>query len=332
MIVRLTASCNNRCAFCLVDDEIAARDFRPFVAIAAEIDKCAPDEPIDIFGGEPTIDPNFWQVLEYALAGGRSVSLATNCRLFAHRPSAERLALVGYGRLSVRTSVLGHDAMLHDRLNGVHGGAFHQTLAGIANLTELGFGVQTNIVIMAENIEHLLGCVMAAVGAGSRTIKLSGLVRTARVLASIPHPAQVRDRLATLVPLLHEIGLSVRLEKLTPCVVPEYLDILHRESDPSPESASWFVKTARCQSCALAGACDGAERGAVARYGDGWLMPFTELRDNRVPAGELDEFMPDEKAGSVIRVELPSDLEAVLALIPAIAAFRARHPHLFLLA
>src|ERR1700709_2304759 len=124
MIVRLTASCNNRCAFCLVDDEIASRNFRPFSEIAAEIDQSPPGEPIDIFGGEPTIDPTFWQVLEHAVATERPVSLATTCRLFAHRPSAERLARLNHLGLTIRTSLLGHDAALHDRLNGVRGGAF----------------------------------------------------------------------------------------------------------------------------------------------------------------------------------------------------------------
>jgi hypothetical protein len=121
---------------------------------------------------------------------------------------------------------------------------------------------------------------------------------------------------------------------LTPCLVTGSLDILHREFDPSPESASWFVKTPRCAGCALVNVCDGAERGAVSRFGDDWVTPITSLPEGlvtRIPAAELDRFVSGQ-TGSVVQIALPDNLEAALAAIPAIAEFQARNPHIFMLA
>lgn len=334
MVVRLTASCNNRCFFCLVEDEISRREFRSLDEIVREIDQVPPDEDIDIFGGEPTIDPIFWEVVAHALSTGRWVTLATNVRLFAHRPSAERLWALGGGRLLVRTSLMGHTAELHDHLN-VRKGAFRQTVQGIRNLSELGFDVQTNIVILTENVDHLLATALVAIEAGSRKIKLSGTIRTGNFLQSVPSPRVVRDRIRALVPVLRALGVPVSLEKLSPCLAPENLDILGRDSTPAATQRTWYRKVDACRSCSLVSTCHGAERGALAHHGTTWVEPIPAVPPalvDEVSIAQLDAYHP-RKDKPFVRVLFDQDDEQVPGgMVVSIAAFSARHPQLHLIA
>ncbi|PTU64397.1 hypothetical protein DB032_05485 [Chromobacterium sp. Panama] len=331
MIIRLTASCNNKCFFCIVDDEIAQRAFRPLEEIVAELDQAAPDEEVDIFGGEPTIDPVFWEVLREALKTGRRVSLASNVRLFSHRPSAERLAAMADGRLEVRTSLMGHSAELHDKLNGVREGAFRQTLQGIRRLSELGFDIQTNIVILAENVEHLLATGVTAVEAGSSRLKFSGTVRTGKFIDSIADPALVRERLRTIVPLFRALGVPVTLEKLAPCLIPDFLDLLIRDSDPAVDTHPWYEKTRACRACRLADACPGAERGALIRHGRDWVRPLAEIPAeliDEVRVAALERYQP-RRDKPFLRVLFDHQ---DLSSLGVIASFSRQHPQLYLIA
>ena len=317
----------------MVEDEISRRAFRPIAEIVAEIDRAGPEETIDIFGGEPTIDPIFWDVVEYAIASGRTVTLATNVRLFAHRASAERLHRVGQGRLLVRTSLLGPNAELHDRLNGVERSAFDQTVAGIRNLTGLGFDVQTNIVIFKENIDHLLATALVAMEAGCRQIKFSGAIRTTDFLQSLAPPDLIRARLTSIVPVLRAIGVRVKLEKLTPCLAPNFLDILNRESDTSPESDSWFQKVDACAGCNLVTTCMGAEKGLLRLFGDSWVEPISAVPENlvdEIEVSRLEAYQPTREK-PFVRVRFPETTNETLEALVLVAEFASRNPQVYVI-
>jgi hypothetical protein len=149
----------------------------------------------------------------------------------------------------------------------------------------------------------------------------------------IPDPERVRLRLASVIPLARAMGASIKLEKLTPCLAPGFLAVLNRESDPA-SGTGWFRKAKACEECAFSAACDGGEVGALRRYGEGWLRPFESVPEtlvDRVEAASIDGYMPDE-AKPIIHVEFPDDPGETLDLLPAVAAFRVRNPHVYLLA
>jgi uncharacterized Fe-S cluster-containing radical SAM superfamily protein len=335
MVIRLTASCNNKCFFCMVEDEIRRNDVRPASEHIARIDTAGPSETIDIFGGEPTIDPAFWAVMEHALRSGapdRQVTLATNVRLFSHRSAAERLGALGKDRLLVRTSLMGSTPELHDRLNGVRQAAFHQTVQGIRNLTDCGLNVQTNIVILVHNIDDLLATALVAVSAGSRTVKLSGAIETCGFLDDIAPPERIRERLRSVVPVLRRLGVNVKLEKLAPCLAPDFLDIVNREFDPTAASARWYRQVPVCASCRLNTNCGGAEKGMLQRFGEDWVEPIQQVPEELVDdvrASELDVYQP-RRGKPFVRV-VPSPRAGILEDLERLTAFAAQNPHIYLM-
>src|SRR6188768_3569237 len=83
LIVRLMSRCNNRCIFCMVDEEIHTSSDLPFEHAISAIEAQPITTKIEFFGGEPTIYPNFLKLLAFARHRGHECSLATHGRTFA---------------------------------------------------------------------------------------------------------------------------------------------------------------------------------------------------------------------------------------------------------
>lgn len=278
MILRMTAACNNRCFFCIVDDEIARTHFRPAAELIAQVDAAAPDECIDIFGGEPTIDPSFWAVVERVLSSGRKLTIASNVRAFAKEKLAHRLRDLGGENVIVRTTMMAGEAELHDRLN-LAPGAFAQTIRGIRNLAAAGIDVRANMVLLQENLHCITATALAAFEEGVTSFKISGAVRTGKFLGSVPDPAEVRAAVAAAAAVLHMLDLPFKFEKLPLCLAGrdgEYAWRVQAEDPAMLLASPFFRRTGKCARCALAGACPGGEIGALERYGDDWAVPFQE--------------------------------------------------------
>lgn len=330
MILRMTGACNNSCPFCLVDDEIARRRFHATSDLLDAIDATPPSEEIDIFGGEPTIYPSFWTVVERALSTRRTVTLATNARLFHDRRAARRLAVLGQGSLIVRTSLMGDTPELHDRLNAAPR-AFEQTLSGIRNLCREGFAVRVNVVLLADNVDRILPTALIAMEAGVRDIKFSGLIRTHHVRDMVPDPATVRRQLAATIPLLLALGTQVRLEKLPFCLASDYVQRIQPETDPERNEIPWYRKEAPCADCAVSTACSGGELGALERFGHSWMRPMSQP-----PAGTIDleiaeipTFQASETA-RIVRLQIPPFLRPE-EVASTLLSFRRKHPEVQLI-
>jgi hypothetical protein len=114
-------------------------------------------------------------------------------------------------------------------------------------------------------------------------------------------------------------------------VVPEFLDMLRRESDPDAESAGWYRKVAACEQCVLVTTCAGAEQGALERHGEDWVEPVDAIPDvlvEDVLAQQLRTFSPSGKPFVRVLFEDHDPLEAV----SSVAEFSARNPQLHLIA
>ena len=103
---------------------------------------------VNVGGGEPTVRPDFWELLDYAVASQVGVKFSTNgLRLDAER--AQRLAATDY--VDVQVSLDGASREVNDAVRG-HG-SYDMALRAMENLAEAGFGnFKISVVMTRHNV------------------------------------------------------------------------------------------------------------------------------------------------------------------------------------
>jgi mycofactocin radical SAM maturase len=149
----LTYGCNLACVHCLSSS--GRRDPRELTT-----DEClrVVDELeamqvfyVNIGGGEPTLRPDFWQIVDYAVDHKVGVKFSTNgSRITA--PVARRLAGTDY--VDVQISIDGADAVTNDAVRGT--GSFDVALRAMEHLAGAGFvGFKVSVVVTRDNVDQL---------------------------------------------------------------------------------------------------------------------------------------------------------------------------------
>jgi MoaA/NifB/PqqE/SkfB family radical SAM enzyme len=94
---------------------------------------------LSLTGGEPTLHPEFFQLLAYfrRRLPGVPITLLSNGRRFSDLKFAKRFAAAARPPFSVGVALHGPSAKVHDAVAGARG-AFAQTVSGLANLLALG--------------------------------------------------------------------------------------------------------------------------------------------------------------------------------------------------
>jgi len=106
---------------------------------------------VNIGGGEPTIRPDFWHLLEYAVSHQVGVKFSTNgVRITPER--ARFLASTDY--VDVQVSLDGATADVNDRVRGE--GSFDMAIRALENLSAAGFAdAKISVVVTRENVDQL---------------------------------------------------------------------------------------------------------------------------------------------------------------------------------
>src|SRR5699024_1297237 len=134
----LTYACNLACVHCLSSS--GRRDPRE---LSTEQCKAIIDELqkmqvfyVNIGGGEPTVRPDFWELVDYATSHQVGVKFSTNGDR-VDVEVAERLAASDY--VDVQISVEGATADINDAVRGP--GSFVMVVRALYNLQNVGFTV-----------------------------------------------------------------------------------------------------------------------------------------------------------------------------------------------
>jgi mycofactocin biosynthetic radical S-adenosylmethionine protein MftC len=149
----LTYGCNLACVHCLSSS--GRRDPRELTT-----DECLRviDELhamqvfyVNIGGGEPTLRPDFWTIVDYAVEQRVGVKFSTNgSRITAD--VARRLATTDY--VDVQVSIDGADAATNDAIRGP--GSFDVATTAMGNLADAGFaGFKVSVVATRDNVGQL---------------------------------------------------------------------------------------------------------------------------------------------------------------------------------
>ena len=149
----LTYACNLACVHCLSSS--GKRDPRE---LSTEQCKAIIDELermqvfyVNIGGGEPTVRPDFWELVDYATEHHVGVKFSTNgVRITAE--VAERLAASDY--VDVQISLDGATAEVNDAVRGA--GSFDMAIRALENLAEAGFtDAKVSVVVTRHNVGQL---------------------------------------------------------------------------------------------------------------------------------------------------------------------------------
>lgn len=149
----LTYACNLACSHCLSSS--GRRDPRELTTAQCEavIDELQRMQVfyVNIGGGEPTIRPDFWHLLAYAVDHQVGVKFSTNgVRITPER--ARFLASTDY--VDVQVSLDGATAEVNDRVRGA--GSYDTAIRALANLHHAGFrDAKISVVCTRENIGQL---------------------------------------------------------------------------------------------------------------------------------------------------------------------------------
>ncbi|GAA4753954.1 mycofactocin radical SAM maturase [Gordonia alkaliphila] len=196
----LTYACNLACVHCLSSS--GKRDPRE---LSTEQCKAIIDELqrmqvfyVNIGGGEPTVRPDFWELVDYAVDHQVGVKFSTN-GLRINPEVAQRLAATDY--VDVQISLDGATAEVNDAVRGP--GSFDMAVRALRNLSDAGFAdAKISVVVTRQNVTQLdeFKALADRFGATLRITRLRPSGRGADVWDDLhPLPEQQRDLYEWLV-------------------------------------------------------------------------------------------------------------------------------------
>jgi mycofactocin radical SAM maturase len=149
----LTYACNLSCVHCLSSS--GRRDPRELstAECKAVIDELERMQVfyVNIGGGEPTVRPDFWELVDYATAHHVGVKFSTNGVKITPEV-AQRLA--GSDYVDVQISLDGATAEVNDAVRGA--GSYATALTAMQNLADAGFtGFKISVVMTRQNVAQL---------------------------------------------------------------------------------------------------------------------------------------------------------------------------------
>ncbi|WP_238012177.1 mycofactocin radical SAM maturase [Dactylosporangium sp. AC04546] len=189
----LTYACNLSCVHCLSSS--GRRDPRELstAECQAVIDELERMQVfyVNIGGGEPTVRPDFWELVDYATAHHVGVKFSTN-GVKITPAVARRLAASDY--VDVQISLDGATAEVNDAVRGP--GSYDTAMRAMRNLADAGFrGFKISVVMTRHNVGQLdaFKAIADRFGAQLRITRLRPSGRGADVWDDL-HPTAAQQR------------------------------------------------------------------------------------------------------------------------------------------
>ncbi len=189
----LTYACNLACVHCLSSS--GRRDPRELSTAEARgvVDELQKMQVfyVNIGGGEPTVRPDFWELLDYSIDHNVGVKFSTN-GIKLDRRRAAQLARTDY--VDVQISLDGATADVNDHVRGP--GSYDTAMWALGNLADAGFGrPKISVVMTRQNVDQLddFKAIADKFGAQLRITRLRPSGRGAQVWEEL-HPTAAQQR------------------------------------------------------------------------------------------------------------------------------------------
>jgi len=293
--VFLNYVCNVRCPFCFNPPTPSREELvgPPLRRVAEELyrGRTLGFDGVNFLGGEVTLRKDLVEIVLLARKTGyRFLQMDTNGLHFADEAYCRRV--VRAGMQTVRISVHGHNAQLHDSQVRSRG-AFDKVLTAIKNLRRTGATVGLNFVINAKNVLSLPEFVRFFIDSvGIRNFSISHL----RFVGHMGLPENQRAlklSMTEAAPLVRSAFQDLRtrgctdnvsLGEFVPCVLPElaeymtdwssdHLDDCISNPDGSSGDAGEICHSSKtrikaCGSCRFGSRCLGVEKEYLKLFGE----------------------------------------------------------------
>lgn len=276
--------CNNRCTFCYQRGYRGLPGYPKLVPGPELVERMRWGiangfDEVSLTGGEPTIRPDFLDLIRQAREMGfRRVAITTNGLRMADPEFFAKA--VDAGLTSLGISIHGADAATHDQAVG-HPGAFARAVRALHNAVRTHGSVRpvrvnTFTVVHRGNVEQLprMAEVLYALGARLMIFQPAILSKSNFDEASTTRVEldRIVDAVRSVALLAMERGFRVKLFNLPPCLFRDVLPGLdldpyeratfreHDQESAGDESrgeAVGFVRLLACEGCVLRSSCPG---------------------------------------------------------------------------
>jgi len=300
--------CNNRCVFCVSGQRTAMREAFPIEAEPV-LEKLREGRAqgmrkVTLLGGEPTIQPGFFDVVRGAVAMGfEEVVLFTNGVKTARLQFVDEVLATG-GNFTWRLSFQGATALSHERTTKKLG-SFMRLRETMVNLRERGQRITVNMCVVRSNFASVPEFPSLLLPFGVEQLHLD-MVRP--LDAGVRTDDEMRDMLPRygdmVAPMTAMIegferarpGFDVNIGNLPYCIAPTLAPWIHHDGESTftvavdskdQLSEAWDkyevkrrdkLKLASCASCVFDGQCSGVFETYARHHGTDELVPVTVER------------------------------------------------------
>lgn len=230
--IHITDQCNQSCKFCVVDSYQERKESvnKRIIYKFLEENSNKGYEVVNIHGGEPTIVPEFLEILDrIKKLGYPQVSLQTNGRTLMNLDFARQLA-----DYNVKTFVISFhniDKMEMADLASVNEEWFGEIVQGIKNAKAIGSRVRTNTVVYKNNLWNFRDIMRFIVEElDVDHINISAMHPAGRAYKNfhevVPRYSEIIDSILESVDYILETDKDISLEGFPPCLIGEYKDYL----------------------------------------------------------------------------------------------------------
>lgn len=144
--------CNYLCSFCYYKEHLDKTNDSEEVFQQMNYIKDRGIQDIEFTGGEPTIDPNWFDYLDLGKKLFRHRSVITNGQRMAKREFTQKC--YDHGLREILFSLHGYDKESHEKITGIPG-SWEKILKAIEHAKYIGFIVRINCTVCSVNYEKL---------------------------------------------------------------------------------------------------------------------------------------------------------------------------------
>ena len=203
--IRLNRVCNLSCSFCLAEKKSQGLSTEQLKTVS-KILKSHGISKAKLTGGEPTLRPDFWEIVKYSIELGLNTIVYSN--LFISDGIIDKL--IKYP-ISVSTSIHG-DEKFHDLIT--QKGAYRKTYTNIEKLVLANVPVTIHMVVMNQNFELAETVIEDAIRAGVEKVTFQTLIpreKGAELFKRGENVREIREKLKLLYPLQEKYKSKIQI-------------------------------------------------------------------------------------------------------------------------